>query len=242
MRCPNGSNRAASGCPRGSRSPSEDTTWIDAIIDATSDKIGWRGPGRVHGGFHAQYQSLVDPRTCEDANVELTFFLDQLHGEGGSAGPLYVTGHSLGGALATMFLADAQAATCGKQANCRKAPQFDIAALVTFGSPKVGNTTFANEVAWRAAGHTPIYRVVHQDDVVTGVPRNTNFGETLVSGDYEHLSYKNGSEATLQVWVTDDELSIGTDEIHLLHSFDDHAYDHYVAKVGMYARKRGELR
>lgn len=63
---------------------------------------------------------------------------------------VYVTGHSLGGALAmvaTYKLADERTAAC-----------------YTFGSPRVGGTEFAETVK------TPVYRVVNAADVVPRLP------------------------------------------------------------------------
>ncbi|MDD5539006.1 MAG: lipase family protein [Candidatus Omnitrophica bacterium] len=61
---------------------------------------------------------------------------------------IYITGHSLGGALAVV---------CARQLN-----DDNIAACYTFGSPRVGNLKFIDKVK------VPIYRVVNADD---GVPR-----------------------------------------------------------------------
>lgn len=218
----------------------EPATWADISTDLASTKRSWRGSGLVHSGFYEQYDSLVTPN-CAEANVELMYFLDQLHGPGADNGPLYVTGHSLGGALATMFVADAQTATCGKTAKCRNAPSLDIAALYTFGSPKVGTTKFANEVAWRATGQTSIYRMVHGDDVVTGVPRNLAALETLFTDDYEHLSYENGSEATLQVWFKGEKMSIAAHVTHILDKLQDHDIGGYVADLETQAIAAGAL-
>lgn len=62
--------------------------------------------------------------------------------------PVFFTGHSLGGALATLAAA-------------RRAPK----ALYTFGSPRVGNAAFAASLA-----ATPVYRVVDDEDIITTVP------------------------------------------------------------------------
>ena len=76
-------------------------------------------------------------------------------------GPLFFTGHSLGGALATL------AAT-------RFAPD----ALYTFGSPRVGNTGFRESM-----GEFPNYRVVNGFDVVTSLPYSV---DTFAPYDFHH--------------------------------------------------------
>lgn len=73
----------------------------------------------------------------------------------------WITGHSLGGALATLFavrLTDAR---------------FNVAGLYTFGSPRVGCRCFAQHADYVLAGRH--YRVVHGNDIVPRVPRPFRF-------------------------------------------------------------------
>lgn len=97
---------------------------------------GIEGGGKVHKGFHGAY---LDARPRIDA---LLSKIDSL--------PLFVTGHSLGGAVAVM-------ATWYRNKDGN-------AACYTFGAPRVGNHVF-NE-----AFRTPIYRVVNAWDPVPLVP------------------------------------------------------------------------
>lgn len=64
--------------------------------------------------------------------------------------PLYITGHSLGGALAAI-------------ATLQLAGD-DVAACYTFGAPRVGNEEFSRTIK------VPIYRVVNASDIVARVP------------------------------------------------------------------------
>src|SRR5260370_155400 len=66
--------------------------------------------------------------------------------------PLYITGHSLGGALAVI-------------ASARIEPSDRVAACYTFGCPRVGTAEFADEL-WKV----PVYRLVHSADIVPRVP------------------------------------------------------------------------
>ena len=66
---------------------------------------------------------------------------------------LYITGHSLGGALAIVATRDLE----GLVPN-------SLAACYTFGSPRVGNLEFGDDI------HTPVYRVVNAADMVPRVP------------------------------------------------------------------------
>ncbi len=99
--------------------------------------------GRVHTGFNKAYDSVAD------AIANSLLGMDEL--------PLYITGHSLGGALATVA---AQ--------RLEKDPRFSewIAACYTFGSPRVGNDQYDRSLK------SPVYRVVNTTDIVTVVPLN----------------------------------------------------------------------
>lgn len=93
--------------------------------------------GLVHTGFNITYQSIKE---------ELFFYLDDL------SLPLFVTGHSLGAALATLLTAEIMDRS-----------NFD--SCYTFGSPRVGDAAFAN-----AFNDRPIYRIINNCDIITTVP------------------------------------------------------------------------
>ena len=86
--------------------------------------------GRIHKGFQEAYYSVES-----SIEAQLNRFPDC---------PLYVTGHSLGGALAVVATRFIDA---GK-----------LAACYTFGGPRVGDLDLAR------AFKTPIYRVVNASD------------------------------------------------------------------------------
>ena len=96
-------------------------------------------PGRVHHGF-AEAVELVwnDVRT--------------LLGRPSHARPVWVTGHSLGGAMATL-------------ASVRlSAEGFRIRGVYTYGSPRPGDWSFHNDYI------LPNYRFVNDDDIVPHLP------------------------------------------------------------------------
>jgi len=97
--------------------------------------------GRVHTGFRVAYESVA--KEVEESVLAL------------GDTPLYITGHSLGAALATV-------ATQGLEHNPRI--REIIAACYTFGSPRVGNSQYDIEFK------SPIYRIVNTTDVVTVIP------------------------------------------------------------------------
>jgi hypothetical protein len=107
----------------------------DIDVRFRHDKSG----ARIANGFGAAY-TLVQK--------EIADAVDKLD----PALPLYITGHSLGGALAVI-------------AAIRIRPSDRIAACYTYGCPRVGNAEFTSEL-WKV----PVYRQVHSSDIVPRVP------------------------------------------------------------------------
>ncbi len=110
----------------------------DLRIKMNSDP---RRVGRIHSGFLDAYEQVRG--TIEDTiNREAT--------EKKRTVRLFVTGHSLGGALAVLAT--------------RFLPAEHLAACYTFGSPRVGDRDLSKVFK------TPIYRVVNASDAVPRVP------------------------------------------------------------------------
>jgi hypothetical protein len=118
----------------------ETTKIKDVKVDIMASKISVL-QGQVHAGFHRAYDSVA-----HEIETELVKLKDL---------PLYITGHSLGAALATVAT---------QQLERNRDIRDIIAACYTFGSPRVGNSHYA--LAFKA----PIYRVVNTTDVVTVIP------------------------------------------------------------------------
>ncbi len=79
--------------------------------------------------------------------------------------PVLLTGHSLGAALAELLAYDLATAAAAA------GPPAALAAVITFGKPRVGNAAWAQ--AWAAAlrSATPLaYRVTHYEDPVPHLP------------------------------------------------------------------------
>ena len=122
----------------------EVTKKTDIVTDAKALKVSVI-EGRVHRGFLDGYNSVRD---------DILEALKKVQGL-----PIYITGHSLGAALATV------ATNYLEDEVIEGLPLRDqIAACYTFGSPRVGNKEFDRE--FKAA----IYRVVNTTDIVTVVP------------------------------------------------------------------------
>lgn len=110
--------------------------------------------GRVASGYHEAYLGVAaDIHLALDDYPEL---------------PLYITGHSLGGALATIATFDLHTER--------------LAACYTFGSPKVGDDDFD-----RSLNRVPIYRVVNCTDIIPRLPFAI-FGYKHV-GDVRYLTW-----------------------------------------------------
>jgi len=136
--------------------------WKDVQTDLTANKVSAGGSSfgkiRMHTGFFRGYELV---------SKQIVSKLDEVKGL-----PLYITGHSLGGALATVALRFLE-----KKEDLKDR----IAACYTFGSPRVGNADFEEDI------RSPVYRVVNFTDIVTFLPFLT-MGFTHV-GDVRYLSY-----------------------------------------------------
>ncbi len=132
----------------------------DIMTDLTATQISLV-EGRVHSGFRAAYKSVKD-------RIESCLLgMDEI--------PLYITGHSLGAALATV-------ATDELEHN----PVFKnrIAACYTFGSPRVGDSMFDRHLK------SPMYRIVNTTDIVTVIPLLVM--GYIHTGDIRFLGRKDG--------------------------------------------------
>jgi len=134
---------------RGTNDPRDWLTDFNAIQD------GWAGVGLVHKGFAKALDLVWDKVTASlDKNVPPDC-------------PLFITGHSLGAALATLA------------ASLRK-PR----ALYTFGSPRVGDNDFGATLSGMNA-----FRVVNNRDVVTTVPPPLPFHHV---GELHYITHQGG--------------------------------------------------
>jgi hypothetical protein len=97
--------------------------------------------GAIHRGFYHAFQ---------DVRSQLQFALENLGGL-----PLLLTGHSLGGALATVAAAEWQG-------------RYEIQGVYTYGQPRCGNNKF-NAFMNKHFGDS-FHRFVNDDDIVTRVP------------------------------------------------------------------------
>jgi hypothetical protein len=102
------------------------------------------GPGHVHEGFYKAFLSIKE---------KVSAYYD----DNGQNKNVIVTGHSLGGAVATLIAAYLKA---DKKTN--------KIMLYTFGSPRVGDRVFADHFS--KADSFPCFRIVNNNDIVPKVP------------------------------------------------------------------------
>ncbi|MFT5503090.1 MAG: triacylglycerol lipase [Gammaproteobacteria bacterium] len=105
---------------------------------------------KVHSGFYKAFNvEKKEGKTTSETIAEIINSPEAKDAEGNLL-PLFITGHSLGGALALMATR-----TLAKNIN---------GACYTFGAPRIANYAFFEKVK------TPVYRVVNSADVVPRVP------------------------------------------------------------------------
>lgn len=144
------------------RGTQSDRDWIADSIVQQKPYPFTANSGNVHSGFLSIYESCRD--TIMDTLVSLS-----------SSKALFVTGHSLGGALATLHILDARVNT-----------SFSHYALYSFGSPKVGDIAFRNYYKIQVANS---FRFVNLFDVVPLLPpRKVQFEENEWEYSHTHRS------------------------------------------------------
>lgn len=148
---------------------------IKADLKATIDEC--ETGGKIHKGFKEAFEQVA---------IDLQKYLDTLSSEK----PLFITGHSLGGALATI-------------ATKKLIYKHGIAACYTYGSPRVCDEEWMQNIK------VPIYRISNAADPVTMLPPSNdivmfcgwlvswipNYGNTIRKfllskfGGYYHIGY-----------------------------------------------------
>ena len=108
-------------------------------------KAAWK-VGMVHSGFWRSIESVWPTATARLNSLRT------------NNQPIWITGHSLGGALATL--------ACGLLDD--ELPEESIAGVYTFGQPRVGDLLFAQTVDKRVKKR--YFRVVNNNDIVTRIP------------------------------------------------------------------------
>lgn len=119
--------------------------------------VRWSRGGKVHRGFQRALQKVWD---------EVALHLDSIQA------PIFYTGHSLGGALATL-------------AASHRPPEV----AYTFGSPRVGDDEFVATLT------APLFRVINRRDIVTTLPPVVPKLGFVHAGEMHHLEARDSSAA-----------------------------------------------
>ncbi len=140
----------------------EPTQFVDALTDALVEEHVWLDDVDewVHRGFFLSLDVLWPDIAADLAELE---------------GDLYVTGHSLGGAIAVL---------AGRRILDSNLDSPRLQGVYTFGQPMVGNLKFAEQ----SLGLN-LHRHVHQKDVVAYLPP-----VGVGAGDYVHFGSLHRSE------------------------------------------------
>ncbi|GAB5032291.1 lipase [Nannochloropsis oceanica] len=130
--------------------------WANNLNGELIDYPACGGNGcQVHAGFYADYQAIA-PSLKESLGYVLARYPQS---------GLWIAGHSLGGALAMLAVADLK----GNHS-------IHAEAVYTFGQPRVGNQAFAMhlyDITGRAQpphAPTPYFRLVHYQDPIPHAP------------------------------------------------------------------------
>jgi triacylglycerol lipase len=128
-------------------------TWSEPVDDQSCGK-----QLRFHSGFHKAAMEVINHN-----NGALISHLAELQSQGKK---IYITGHSLGGALATITAYYAKTAT----------KPVDIAGVYTFGQPFTGDDDFQNCYDEKLKGRT--FRFVSDKDIIP---------KTRLDSSYRHV-------------------------------------------------------
>jgi len=148
------------------------------ITDLDFDHIPFVFPGapsscEVHKGFHADFMSVLDQVLADFGNL-----IEQY-----PTYSIFVTGHSLGAALATFGSLYIKHAYPTKVIN-----------HLTFGQPRVGNQDFATFFDGYV---TPSWRVTHYRDIVPHLPPESFDFYHIVNEAWQTEQFKGMSSMTL---------------------------------------------
>lgn len=143
----------------------------DIVTDLKANLVPVYGGGKVHAGFLGAFNEI------EDVLVDVLV-------RGSLRVPLYVTGHSLGGALAVIAGQWLQGWLQGVRWG---AP----AAIYTFGAPRVGDSDFVASMI-----RIPQYRMVRCADIVPRRPWILTLAGYLHGGDLRYID-RDG-----KIWVS----------------------------------------
>jgi len=172
---------------------------IDALAPIRNERYGGAPGALVHRGFAAGLDSIWHALTREVIDHQ------KPAAAGGTPKPLWVAGHSRGGAFAAL----AAAGRTQDDSDGDDAAPPHVTGLYTFGQPRVGNLALARALAGSGVAY---YRIVNDQDAVAAVPVGAGrlAPEYAHAGTLAHLADADGPrlrfnppDATQRLWVVD---------------------------------------
>ncbi len=155
----------------------------DIIVDLDMNLEEWDGHGRVHSGFLKSFVAIFP---------EVREAIDRIQPK-----TIWVTGHSLGGAIAALV------------ADALHRASYGVRGLYTIGAARPGDPGFARHF------RVPAYRFVHQKDVLSLLPPDiflvqdyTPVGTLMYLDDKGHIHPQGGKERQLMPFLAQ-ELGLG---------------------------------
>lgn len=177
------------------------TSSADWVTDARIAKITFRSH-KVHKGFYLAYQKIRRHILAE---------VNQLRSQNYR---IYITGHSLGAALATLAAYDL---------HCNG---MDVDGVYTYGSPRVGDRHFA--AAFNQVFEGRSYRHINDSDAVCRVPTMLRWRHVDQAVWYDG-SGSGGQMITPPWWYGIGEIWQNITRFKWGNSFTDHAINDYIA-------------
>lgn len=141
-----------------------------AFWKVTPSNIGECPGCKVHSGFYKIWTGVKDEALAALEDVGCS--------ANGTDNKLYITGHSMGGALTHLAMF------------ALKTAGFELAKTYTFEAPRTGNKAFAEAFANKFGDRTPVFRVTHMQDPIPHLPP-TWFGYQHVQKEVYYYSWGN---------------------------------------------------
>ena len=188
--------------------------WVtDAMCARTDHQLG-----DVHYGFNLAYKKVSDAIISYVDHLKYSDILDNKNLIKIDEKPsidVYICGHSLGGALATLCAADFIASSK------------PIAGVFTYGSPRVGDRSFAQIYNYDLKDRT--YRFVNHKDVVTRVgPRIMGFYHV---GSLKYITSSGDIKSEVSWWNRFlDRFQVNFGDL-ISENFDDHSLNEDLTQI-----------
>ncbi|MCK1636647.1 lipase family protein [Bradyrhizobium sp. 157] len=199
---------------------------IVVVFRGTEDELDWRtnvnarfvalqGGTRVHTGFFQAYWPI------RDSMFEVVKRVIKAKPR-----PVYITGHSLGGALALMATAEL---ANGDDATVRDC----VAACYTFGCPRAGDASFDIYVK------APLYRITNGVDLVPAIPPAMlgyrHVGDTRYFGKIGVAPVRRSPNGAQKIWRTIGGM-VAWVKTGRFQNIADHSMTVYVGKLDAWAK------